>query len=387
MQPNRKTAALTASPTLALAARATEMLARGVDVVNMAVGEPDFDAPAAVQAAAVAHVGSGEVRYCAAAGRPALRATIARHLSATRGVDFTPAEVIVTHSTKHALSSTLLALVEPGDEVLLPAPAWGSYEEEVRFAGGIPRLAPPRPDLGPDFEAIAAAITPATRGVMVNDPCNPSGYVWGADEVARMGELLVEHDLWIISDEIYRRLVYDGVTCTSPVSLSPEVRARTVIADGASKAYAMTGYRIGFIAAPEPVAAAVGRLQSQLNGCPNAISQAAFQAALEEEPAEVEAMRLAFDERRGVLVEGLRAAGLETAEPRGAFYAYPRVSPFLDERGSAGFCEDLLEEEALVIVPGSVFGTDEYVRFSYATSLENVQRALERVGRFLAKRR
>lgn len=375
------------SETLALDARAKELLAAGVDVVNMAVGEPDFDAPQAVQEAAAAAVRGGSVRYTPPAGRPSLRAAIARHLEATRGVPYSPAEVVVCHSAKHALSNALLALVEPDEEVLLTAPAWNSYAEEVRFAGGTPVLVPPRPDMGPDFDALRRAVGPRTAGVMVNSPNNPSGYVWTAQENERLGALAEEHDLWLVSDEIYRRLVYEGAPNPSPCQVSPAVRARSVVVDGASKSFAMTGYRIGFLAAPEPVARAVTRIQSQLTGCPNAVSQAAYEAALTAEPPEVGAMVKAFDERRRVLVEGLRSLGLETPWPRGAFYAFPRLPGDLARRGSVAVCEDVLEEVALAIVPGTVFGMPEHVRLSYATSLENVRRALARLEEFLSRRR
>lgn len=385
MRPNSRATALEESPTLAADARAKELRAQGVDVVNMAVGEPDFDAPASVRRAASTRASEGPVRYAPAAGTADLRATLARHMTETRGVPFEPRNVVINHSCKHSLSTALQILVEPGDEVLMPAPVWGSYVEQVRFVGGVPVLVPPRGDMGPDLEALASLITPRTRGVMINTPSNPSGYVWGAAETASLGELLVEHDLWAISDEIYRRLVYEGEAFASLVSVSEQVRARTVIVDGASKSFAMTGYRIGALIAPEDVALAASRFQSQMTGCPNAISMHAWEEALREEPPEVGEMVRAFDERRGVLVGGLRDLGLETPWPRGAFYAFPKVTPHLDERGSEGFCADLLEAEALATVPGSVFGAEQHIRLSYATSLENIHEALKRLKRFLAR--
>ena len=386
MQPNRRVSALTGSATLALAARAKALAAQGVDVISMAVGEPNFDAPRAVREAALAAVEGGNVRYTPPAGLPSLRDTIARHLSQTRGVEFVRDEVVVCHSGKHALSHALLTLLEPGDEVLMLAPAWSSYLEQVRFAGGVPIDVPPRADMGPDLDALRAALSPRTRGVMLNSPANPSGYVWSAQEIADLGALACEHDLWLLSDEIYRRLVYEGEPNPSPVSVSPEVRARTLIVDGASKAFAMTGYRIGYLAAPAPLVGAVARLQSQLTGSPNAISQAAFEAALVKEPPEVEEMVREFDARRRVLIQGLADLGLETPWPRGAFYAFPSVAQHVDERGAVGLCEDLLEDVGLALVPGTVFGMDGHVRLSYATSLDNVRRALERLGDFLQRR-
>jgi aspartate aminotransferase len=251
----------------------------------------------------------------------------------------------------------------------------------------VPVAVPARADMGPDLEAIRRAITPRTRVVLLNTPSNPSGYVWTPDEVGALTRLAAEHDLWIVSDEIYRRLVYEGEPNPSPVGIDPAARERTVLLDGASKAYAMTGYRIGFAAGPRPRVDAVIALHSQLTGAPNAVSQAAYQAALEHaggEPAEVEAMASEFDRRRRFLLQGLEQLGLATPRPRGAFYAFPDVSPWLDERGSIGFCEDLLEAERLALVPGAAFGVDRHVRLSYATSIDRIAEALHRLGRFLA---
>jgi aspartate aminotransferase len=386
MHVNQRVSRIAGSSTLALAARAKQLASSGVDVISMAVGEPDFDAPASVRAAAAAAVHGGNVRYTPVAGTLALRTAIVRHVRDTRGVEYDMGSVAVCHSCKHALSNVLLTLVEPDDEVLLFAPVWNSYDEEVRFAGGTVRHVAPRADLGPDFAALAASVGSRTRGVMLNSPSNPSGYVWTADEVRQLVEIAELHDLWILSDEIYRRLVYEGEPAASPASTSAAGRARTVIVDGASKTYAMTGYRIGFVAGPTEIVEAVERLQSQLTGCPNAISQAAYEVALGPEPPEVAEMFREFARRREVLIAGLARLGLEVARPRGAFYAFPNVAPHLDARSSEGFCEDLLESQALAVVPGSVFGRDEHVRLSYATSTEKIGGALARLGAFLEVR-
>jgi aspartate aminotransferase len=387
MRPGRRVSALQFSTTLALDARAKELAAAGRDIVNMSVGEPDFPAPGIVRESASRKALSGDVRYTPAEGTLSLRKAIAARLSGTRGIPFAESEITVCHSAKHALSGACLSLIEPGDEVLLLLPAWVSYDEIVRFAGATPVAVPSRPDCGPDLDALARAVTKRTRGIVLNSPCNPSGYVLTQAEVRAIGALAEKHDLWIVSDEIYRRLVYEGESAFSPAQVSPAVRARTVIVDGASKAFAMTGYRIGYAAAPEPVASAIARLHSQLTGCPNAVSQAAFEAALVVEPPEVAAMVAEFDRRRHVLVDGLKEIGLEVPWPRGAFYAFPDVSPWIDERGSSGFCQDLLEQQDLAVVPGSAFGVDDHVRLSYATSIENIRRALERLGAFLAARK
>ena len=386
MELARRTRETPESVTLALSARAKSRAAAGHDVIDMTAGEPDFNAPICVQEAAARSARSGEVRYTPAAGTAALRARIAEYMTQTRGVPFEPAEICVCHSTKHALCGALMALVDPGDEVLLLRPAWVSYDHQIRIAGGVVVEASPRPDMGPDFEAMRGAIGPRTRGVMLNSPSNPTGYVWTRAEIERLCELSREHDLWILSDEIYRRLIYAGDADFSPVSLGGDARARTVVLDGASKAYAMTGYRIGFAAGPKAVAGGIARLHSHMTGCPNAISQAAYLAALESDPPEVGHMLREFDRRRRVLESGLTRLGLYAPSQRGAFYAFPRVAEYLDERGSAGFCEDLLEQEDLAIVQGSAFGMDAHVRLAYTLSVERIEAALERLGGFLAAR-
>jgi aspartate aminotransferase len=385
MQLSARVQKLAPSATLALDARAKEIAATGRDVVNMAVGEPDFPAPRAVREAATAKVQSGDVRYTPAAGTNSLRQAIAEHLGATRGTPVQAAQVAVCHSAKHALMAALLSTIGEGDDVLIPLPAWGSYFEEVAIAGGRAVLIPPAKGCRPDLDALAAAVTPRSRMVMFNSPCNPTGYVWTAAEIARLAALAVRHDLWILADEIYRRLVYER-EFASPLSVDDETRRRTIVVDGASKSFAMTGYRIGYVCGPVALARAVADLNSQMTGSPNAVSQAAFEVALRSEPPEVAAMAAAFAERRRTLLAGLKALGLQAPEPGGAFYVFPDVSAWLDERGTAGFCEDLLEEQAMALVPGTVFGVEGHVRFSYATSPERIREALARFGAFLAAR-
>lgn len=386
MKPNQRVSSIAFSATLALDARAKELRAAGRDIVNLTAGEPDFDTPASVREAAKASIDSGKVRYTPAAGRPSLRDAIAAHLSETRGTTFTRDQITVCHSCKHAISGTLSTLVEPGDEVLVPLPAWVSYFEIIKYTGGIPVGVEPDANCAPNIAALEAAVTPKTRGIMLNSPSNPSGVVYSEDDVRAICELAKKHDLWILSDEIYRRLVYSGAPAFSPTSVSDDARARTIIVDGASKAYAMTGYRIGFLAGSPEIASSVARLHSQLTGSPCAVSQDAYEAALVTEPVEVEGMVAEFSQRSAHIVKGLRALGLEVPEPRGAFYAFPNVAAYLDERGSTGFCEDLLNEKDLALVPGGAFGLDEHVRLSYASSIETIDIALARLGSFLESR-
>ena len=386
MNISRRAEELAFSVTLALDARAKDLAASGADVVNMAVGEPDFPAPSAVQAAAIAKVSSGAVRYTPIGGTPQLRETIARHLTETREIEFSADEVIVCHSAKHALMNALLTLADPGDEVLIPLPAWVSYLEIVRLANGVAVEVAGTTNGGLDFDKLGAAVTPQTRGIIVNSPCNPSGYVMDRAETEALAEFAARHNLWIVSDEIYRRLVYEGERAFSPAEISAEARSRTIIIDGASKSLAMTGYRIGYMAAPAAITQAAIKIQSQMTGAPNSISQAAYQAGLESEPVEVEAMVREFGERRKLLLSELARLGLETPNPRGAFYAFPNIVRYAGGRGSSGFCEELLEQEALALVPGVAFGMDEHVRLSYALSKPRLREAIRRLENFLGKR-
>ena len=385
MKENRRAQALPGSATLQLAARAKELAAQGKPVISMAVGEPDFDAPRAAQEAARSAITSGEVRYTPAAGLWELRETIARHVEATRGFPVDPNHVVVGHSCKHMLAATLDVLLEPGDEVLLFTPAWNSYEAQIQVAGGKPIWVPCQANLRPDFRAIEGAIGPKTRGVMLNSPSNPSGYVWTQGEMERLAALAEARDLFVVCDEIYRRLVFSDTQSGSFTSLGERMRERTVLVDGASKNFAMTGYRIGFALAPEPVAKALGRLISQTTGCPNYISQKAYQAVLAEEPPEVASMLAAFQERRNFFVPGLRALGLELLTPGGAFYTFPSVAAHLHGRSVGQFCAELLERHHVAAVPGSVFNAPEHIRLSYALSQEDLKEALERMAAFLAE--
>ena len=372
------------SRTLALDARAKELAAAGRDIVNLTAGEPDFDSPAVVREAAKACVDGARVKYTPAPGRLALRQAVAGYLTRTRGVPFEASQVTVCHSGKHALSGALLALSAEGDDVLILEPAWVSYVEQVRFAGATPVGVPPRADMGPDFDALEAAVTSKSVGLMINSPNNPSGYVYTRDELARLADFAQRHDLWILADEIYGRLTYELEPYGSPVACGDDARARTVIVDGASKTYAMTGYRIGFVAGPPEVANAVARLHSQLTGAPNAISQEAYEAALLAEPAEVESMVAAFRARRDHILARLADIGLRTPHAGGAFYAFPDIRDVYPTGDSDRFCEALLETEGLAIVPGSAFGVDGHVRLSYACSMEVLDDGLDRLGRFVA---
>ncbi|QDU85642.1 Aspartate aminotransferase [Planctomycetes bacterium Pla163] len=394
MRVSQRAERASASITLVLSQRAKELRSSGRDVVDMSVGEPDFPAPPVVQEAAVAKVRSGDVRYTPAAGTPELRAAVARHLSDTRGVPFAAEQVWIGHSAKHALSTACLALFDPGDRLLLPQPGWLSYDEMALIAGlePVPVAPPPAVDGGsttggPDLDALEREAARGARALWINTPSNPTGYVWSRDEIAGAVEIAVRHDLVILSDEIYRRLVYGERPFCSPVEVDPRALERTVIVDGASKAFCMTGYRIGFAAGPKEAIVALTKIGSQMAGSPNAISQAAYLAALASEPPEVERMVATYRERRDRLTEGLRELGLAFPTPHGAFYVLPDVTPWLAGAADAQqLCADLLEEEALVLVPGSAFGAPRHVRLSYVLSDERIASALERLRRFAERR-
>jgi len=303
-------------------------------------------------------------------------------VSDTRGVPYSSDEIYVGHSAKHALSTACLALFDPGERMLLPQPGWLSYDEMSLIAGLAPVSVPSRADQGPDLDALARAARGA-RALWINSPCNPTGYVWSREELLFVVELAVKHDLVILSDEIYRRLVYGEREFLSPVSVDPRARERTVIIDGASKTYCMTGYRIGFAAGPKEAIGALTKIGSQLAGSPNAVSMAGYLAALTTEPPEVDHMVATYRRRRDRLVAGLRALGFQFATPHGAFYVLADATPWLGGAADAAdFTLRLLEEEAVVLVPGSAFGAPRHVRFVYALPDERIDRALERLARF-----
>ncbi len=386
MRINQRVDEIPLSRTLALDALAKDLAASGRDIINMTAGEPDFDSPQLVRDSAKKAIDGGRVKYTPAPGRLELRQTIAEFLTRTREVEFTASQITVCHSGKHALSGSLLTLISEGDEILMLLPAWVSYVEQIRFAGGKAVGVLPRADMGPDFDALGEALTPQTRGIMINSPNNPSGYVTTPEEFERLTQFAQEHNLWILSDEIYGRLTYEDKPYASPVQFGPDARERTIIVDGASKMFAMTGYRIGFVAAPPHIANAVARLHSQLTGAPNAISQEAYQAALKSEPPEVELMCDAFRKRRDHVLARLAKMGLHTPHPGGAFYVFPNIRSHWPSGDCDAFCEAILDVSGLAIVPGSAFGVTGHVRLSYAASMQTIDAGLDRLEHFIAPR-
>lgn len=375
------------SMTFAIASKAKALKAKGVDVCDFSVGEPDFVTPAFMREGAKAALDAGQTKYAPTAGLPKLRAAIADKLAGDNGLAYTPEQVVVTTGGKQALYNTMMVLLGPGDEALMPAPAWVTYPEIVKLTGAEPVLIPT--DESTEFRVSAAqlaeAITPRTRLVVLNSPANPTGTVYTPQEIAALAEVIVEHQITVISDEIYEKLIYDGRRHVSIGSLGEEILSLTVTCSGFSKAFAATGWRLGYIAGPIHVIKAATALQSHSTSGANTFAQHGALVALRAGNAQevIEEMRLAFQARRNLVIEELQQIpGLSCTVPQGAFYAFPNISQTgLD---SLTFCERLLASEQVAAVPGGAFGCDDNIRISYATDTETLRAGLARLRRFVA---
>ncbi|HWA08624.1 MAG TPA: pyridoxal phosphate-dependent aminotransferase [Opitutaceae bacterium] len=376
------------SPTLAVDARAKALQAAGEDVCGFAAGEPDFDTPEHIKEACIAALKGGKTKYGPTPGIEPLRAAIAARYLPDYNLKVTPAQVVVSPGGKFSCYLGVLATCSPGDEVIVPAPFWVSYPEMVKFAGATPRLvlADDRTGFKLTPAQLEAAITPRTRLLILNSPSNPTGAVYTRAELAALVAIAVKHNLYILSDEMYEHLVYDGVQPTCVATLSPEAEARTMIVAGFSKTYAMTGWRLGTLVAPPPLAKAVSELQSQMSSNVTTFAQYGALAALTEKEktaAALKTMLAAFDRRRKFLHAGLnRIPGISCLLAQGAFYLFPNVSRF--GLSDLEFCNRLLDAEKVAAVPGSAFGAEGYLRLSYATSDETIAKGLERLTRFCA---
>jgi aspartate aminotransferase len=377
------------SPTLSITAKAKAMKAQGEDVLSFAAGEPDFNTPEVVCKAAIDALNQGFTKYTPSSGIPDLKNAIVGKLERENGLKYEPGQIVVGCGAKHSVYNSMMTLLNPGDEAILLAPYWMTYADQIGLAGGIPVVV--KSDLStnfvPDIDAIKAKITPKTKLIMVNSPSNPTGAVYPKETLEAIAELAVEHNLWIISDEIYERLVY-GTTHTSICSLGKEVQERTVLIGGCSKTYAMTGWRIGFAAAPKSVASAMSNFQDQVTSNPTSFAQKGAIAAFNMDASSVEAMRAEFEARRDLFVGKLRKIdGLDVPTPLGAFYVFANVSNFLGNGISTDveLANYLLDEAKLATVPGSVFEGDGHIRMSYACSREDLSRGAERLGEALSK--
>ena len=383
-----------ASSTMAIDALAKQMKADGVDVIGFGAGEPDFNTPEHIKAAAIQAITGNVTRYTPASGTVELKKAVCARMKADCGVDYKPAQVVVSSGAKHCVYIALRALVNPGDEVILPAPFWVSYLELIKMVGAQPVVVTAQESAGFKMSAqqLRDAITPKTKALILNNPSNPTGMVYSREELEAIAQVCLEHDVYIIADEIYYSLLYDGVKFTSVASLGEEVRKHTILINGVSKAYAMTGWRIGYALADEAVAKVMGNYLSHSTGSPCAISQAASVAALNGPQDEVETMRQAFEARRDYSVERMnRIPGVSCIKPEGAFYVMMNIEQLLGKTicgETIHTCDDFssafLKHGLVATVPCSGFGAPNFVRWSYATSMENIQKGLDRLEQFLA---
>ena len=376
------------SPTLAIDAKAKALLAAGEDVCGFAAGEPDFDTPEHIKEACIAALKAGKTKYAPTPGIEPLRQAIADKYAADYGLKVAPSQVVVSPGGKFSCYLGVLSVCSPGDEVIIPAPYWVSYPEMVKLAGATPKfvLADDSTGFRLTPAQLEAAITPKTKLLILTSPSNPTGAVYSRAEMEAIVAVAMKHNLYIMSDEIYEHLVYDGVQHVAPATFGKDVEARTIIVSGFSKPYAMTGWRLGTLVAPAPIAKAVAELQSQMSSNATTFAQYGALAALKEKEktkASLQAMLVAFDRRRKFLHAELnKIPGISCLLAQGAFYLFPNISKF--GMSDTEFCSKLLEQEKVAAVPGSAFGAEGYLRLSYATSDEIIKKGVERLARFCA---
>ncbi|MEW6182373.1 MAG: pyridoxal phosphate-dependent aminotransferase [Bacillota bacterium] len=389
MRLSNRARGISPSPTLAVDARAKALAAAGEKIVNFGVGEPDFDTPDYIKEAAVKALSLGMTKYTPVPGTLELRKAVCRKLLQDNQLEYSPEDVVVSCGAKHSLYNALEVLVEEGDEVIIPAPYWVSYIEQVKLTGAKPIVVQTLPEN--DFkilpEDLSNALNTNSRLLILNSPSNPTGSVYSEQELRVLADIAVKAGIWVVSDEIYEKLVYDGAAHLSIASINPEIKAQTIVVNGVSKAYAMTGWRIGYAAAPAPVAKAMSDLQSHSTSNPTSIAQAAAIAALQGSQDSVAAMLAAFAERRNYILQRLAGiSGLTCRKPGGAFYVFPDVSVYFGRRingksvsTGTDIATLLLEEAKVAVVPGAAFGDDRFIRLSYATSLENIFEGMNRI--------
>ncbi|TKW68675.1 MAG: pyridoxal phosphate-dependent aminotransferase [Paracoccus denitrificans] len=382
------------SPTVAMTGRVAELKAEGRDIIGLSAGEPDFDTPAHIREAAKAAIDAGHTRYTAVDGMAELKRAISEKFARENGLTYAPDEISVGTGGKQILFNALLATLNPGDEVIIPAPYWVSYPDIVALAGGVPVILPC--PVGNDFKldpaALRAAITPKTKWLILNSPSNPTGAAYSADEMRALTDVLLDFpQVWVLADDIYEHLVFDGFTFVTPAQIEPRLKSRTLTMNGVSKAYAMTGWRIGYGAAPKELVRAMAKLQSQSTSNPSTISQYAALAALTGPQDYIETSRAAFQRRRDLVVAGLNECpGITCPMPQGAFYVYPSIEGLIGKVSAAGtliaddaaFANALLDETGVAIVFGEAFGLSPHFRVSYAASDDTLREAIARIKTF-----
>jgi len=382
------------SATLAMSAKAKELKAKGETVVDLSVGEPDFNTPKHICEAAVAAMNAGHTRYTVASGIPALKEAICADYLARFGLEYKPSQIVVSNGAKHSLHNAFFCTLNPGDEAILPAPYWVSYAELIKLSGAVPVIVPTREE--DDFkltpEALRAAITPKTRMLLLCSPSNPTGSCYTRAELEALADIAIENDLFVVSDEIYERLVYDGAPFASFPTLREGLTDRTIVINGVSKTYAMTGWRVGWTFAPENVAKKMASLQSQETSNPCSVSQYAALAAVTGDQSCVDAMRVEFEKRRDYVAGRIaEIPGMTCGKMGGAFYAFFNIQKFLGREyngvkveTSQDWCMALLEQKKVATVMGSAFGAEGYARASFAASMENLKEAFDRIADFVS---
>jgi aspartate aminotransferase len=383
---SQRVEALAPSVTLAIDAKAKEMKAAGIDVVGFGTGQPDFDTPDFIKDAAKKALDEGFTKYTAAAGIPELRQAIADKFKRENGLDYKASQIVASCGGKHSIYNVMMVLCEEGDEVIVPAPYWLSYPEIVKLAGATPVILETGDET--DFkitpDQLREAITSKTRLFILNSPSNPTGAVYTPDEIKTLGDICVEKEVLILSDEIYEHLLYDGAVHKSVASFSQAHQDQTIIVHGLAKAWSMTGWRLGFIAAPEAIAKKIAAIQSHSTSNPTSFAQKGGVAALVEPMTHLAGWLEAFTERRAYACDKLSSIpGMSCYRSLGAFYLFPNISKF--GLSSSEFCSRLLEEESVAAVPGLAFGADEYIRISYATSMEQIVKGLDRIEQFCCR--
>ncbi len=383
------------SLTLAITAKAKEMQRQGLKIVGLAAGEPDFDTPQYIKEAAIKALGEGFTKYTPASGIIELKEAIVRKLKEDNALEYRTDEIIVSCGAKHALYNIMQTLCDEGDEVVIPAPYWVTYPEQVKLAGGIPVVIPTLEERNFKLSAnlLRRVITERARIIILNSPSNPTGAIYSKDELEELKEVCLEYNLWVISDEIYEKIIYDGKKHSSIASLGKEIKRKTLLVNGLSKTYAMTGWRIGYTAGPREIIRAMGNLQSQSTSNPTSFVQKAALAALTDSRREsvIAEMLKKFQERRDFLTMELsKWEKVRFLNPDGAFYLFLDISEYFGcsfkgktIKTSVQFSDFLLEEGKVAVIPGSAFGKDEYIRISFANSIENIAEGLKRIKKFL----
>ncbi|MFP4243847.1 MAG: pyridoxal phosphate-dependent aminotransferase [Ectothiorhodospira sp.] len=379
------------SPTLAVSALAAQLKAQGRDVIGLGAGEPDFNTPDPIKEAGITAIREGKTKYTAVDGTPGLKQAIIEKFKRDNGHHFEPDQILVSCGGKQSFFNLCQALLDAGDEVIIPAPYWVSYPDMVLLADGAPVIVPTGKDQA--FKMTPAqlegAITPRTRLVVINSPSNPTGVAYSREELVALGQVLLRHPhVLVATDDMYEHMMFGDAPFCNILMACPDLEERTIVLNGVSKAYAMTGWRIGYAGGPKPLIAAMKKIQSQSTSNPTSVSQEAAEAALNGDQSCVGEMCRAFQERHDYLVEALTAIpGVECLPSDGTFYSFPSVQGAMDRLGidsDVAFAEHLLDQVGVALVPGSAFGAEGYVRISFATSLDNLKQAVERIGRAVA---